>query len=70
MSVRRILSSLVVSALLCGASSLALAQTVAPKGAKDAPIKGYVFTSWVSLTAAPAGPSAAMAANERSATSR
>ena len=36
MSVRRILSSLVVSALLCGASSLALAQTAAPKGAKDA----------------------------------
>jgi hypothetical protein len=36
LSVRRILSSLVVSALLCGASSLALAQTVAPKGAKDA----------------------------------
>lgn len=35
MSVRRILSSLVVSALLCGASSLALAQTAAPKGAKD-----------------------------------
>ena len=33
MSVRRILSSLVVSALLCGASSLALAQTAAPKGA-------------------------------------
>jgi len=36
LSVRRILSSLVVSALLCGASSLALAQTAAPKGAKDA----------------------------------
>ena len=36
MSVRRILSSLVVSALLCGASSLAQAQTAAPKGAKDA----------------------------------
>ena len=35
MSVRRILSSLVVSALLCGASSLAQAQTAAPKGAKD-----------------------------------
>jgi hypothetical protein len=35
LSVRRILSSLVVSALLCGASSLALAQTAAPKGAKD-----------------------------------
>jgi hypothetical protein len=35
--VRRILSSLVVSALLCGASSLAQAQTAAPKGAtKDA----------------------------------
>ena len=33
MSVRRILSSLVVSALLCGASSLALAQTAAPKAA-------------------------------------
>ena len=36
MSVRRILSSLVVSALLCGALSLAQAQTAAPKGAKDA----------------------------------
>ena len=36
MSVRRILSSLVVSALLCGASGLAQAQTAAPKGAKDA----------------------------------
>jgi hypothetical protein len=36
LSVRRILSSLVVSALLCGASSLALAQTAAPKAAKDA----------------------------------
>ena len=38
MSVRLILSSLVVSALLCGASSLAPAQTAAPapKGAKDA----------------------------------
>ena len=36
MSVRRILSSFVVSALLCGASSLAQAQTAAPKGAKDA----------------------------------
>ena len=36
MSVRRILTSLVVSALLCGASSLAQAQTAAPKGAKDA----------------------------------
>jgi len=33
LSVRRILSSLVVSALLCGASSLALAQTAAPKAA-------------------------------------
>jgi len=33
LSVRRILSSLVVSALLCGASSLAPAQTAAPKGA-------------------------------------
>jgi hypothetical protein len=36
LSVRRILSSLVVSALLCGASSLAQAQTAAPKGAKQA----------------------------------
>jgi hypothetical protein len=35
LSVRRILSSLVVSALLCAASSLAQAQTAAPKGAKD-----------------------------------
>ena len=35
MSVRRILSSLVVSALLCGASSLAHAQTAAPKATKD-----------------------------------
>ncbi len=35
MSVRRILSSFVVSALLCGATSLAQAQTAAPKGAKD-----------------------------------
>jgi hypothetical protein len=36
MSVRRILTSLVASALLCGASSLAQAQSVAPKAAKDA----------------------------------
>jgi hypothetical protein len=36
LSVRRILSSFVVSALLCGASSLAQAQTAAPKGAKEA----------------------------------
>ena len=36
MSVRRILSFLAVSALLCGASSLAQAQTAAPKAAKDA----------------------------------
>lgn len=35
MSVRRILSFLVVSALLCGASSLAQAQTAAPKAAKE-----------------------------------
>jgi hypothetical protein len=35
LSVRRILSSFVVSALLCGASSLAQAQTAAPKGAKE-----------------------------------
>ena len=35
MSVRRILSFLAVSALLCGASSLAQAQTAAPKAAKD-----------------------------------
>ena len=36
MSVRQILTSLVLSALLCGASSLALAQSAAPKGGKDA----------------------------------
>ena len=36
MSVRQILTSLVLSALLCGASSLAQAQTAAPKGGKDA----------------------------------
>ena len=36
MSVRQILTSLVLSALLCGASSLALAQSAAPKGAKEA----------------------------------
>ena len=36
MSVRQILTSLVLSALLCGASSLAQAQSAAPKGAKDA----------------------------------
>jgi Invasion associated locus B (IalB) protein len=34
--VRQILTSLVLSALLCGASSLAQAQSAAPKGAKDA----------------------------------
>ncbi|WP_354066908.1 invasion associated locus B family protein [Bradyrhizobium sp. OAE829] len=33
---RQILTSLVLSALLCGASSLAQAQSAAPKGAKDA----------------------------------
>ena len=36
MSVRQILTSLVLGALLCGASSLAQAQSAAPKGAKDA----------------------------------
>jgi hypothetical protein len=36
LSVRRILSSLVVSALLCGASGLAQAQTAAPKATKNA----------------------------------
>jgi hypothetical protein len=35
LSVRQILTSLVLSALLCGASSLVLAQSAAPKGAKD-----------------------------------
>ena len=35
MSVRQILTSLVLSALLCGASSLAQAQSAAPKGAKE-----------------------------------
>ena len=35
MSVRQTLTSLVLSALLCGASSLAQAQSAAPKGAKD-----------------------------------
>ena len=35
MSVRQILTSLVLSALLCGAPSLAQAQSAAPKGAKD-----------------------------------
>jgi hypothetical protein len=34
--VRQILTSLVLGALLCGASSLAQAQSAAPKGAKDA----------------------------------
>jgi hypothetical protein len=34
--VRQILTFLVLSALLCGASSLAQAQSAAPKGAKDA----------------------------------
>jgi hypothetical protein len=36
LSVRQILTSLVLGALLCGASSLAQAQSAAPKGAKDA----------------------------------
>jgi hypothetical protein len=36
LSVRQILTFLVLSALLCGASSLAQAQSAAPKGAKDA----------------------------------
>ncbi|MBN8992598.1 MAG: Invasion associated locus B family protein [Rhizobiales bacterium] len=36
MSVRQILTSLVLSALLCGACGLAQAQSAAPKGAKDA----------------------------------
>ena len=36
MSVRRILTSLVVTAALCGATSQAQAQSVAPKAAKDA----------------------------------
>ena len=36
MSVRQILTSLFLSALLCGVSGLAQAQSAAPKGAKDA----------------------------------
>jgi hypothetical protein len=36
LSVRQILTSLVLSALLCGAPGLALAQSAAPKGAKEA----------------------------------
>jgi hypothetical protein len=35
LSVRQILTSLALSALLCGVSSLAQAQSAAPKGAKD-----------------------------------
>ena len=37
MSVRRILTSLVASVVMCGAASLAQAQGAAPKGAKEAP---------------------------------
>ncbi len=33
-------------------------------GAQDQPIKGYVYTSWLSLTAQPVGPSQAMTAND------
>ena len=57
MSVRRILSSLVVSALLCGASSLAQAQTAAPKGAKDA-AKDTAKPAAAAKPAAPAKPPA------------
>ena len=48
MSVRRILTALVASCVMCGAAGLALAQTPAPKAAKDA-----------AKPAAPAKPAAA-----------
>lgn len=34
------------------------------QGAEDRPIRGYVFTGWLSLTAQPAGPSQAMTTND------
>jgi Invasion associated locus B (IalB) protein len=58
LSVRRILSSLVVSALLCGASGLAQAQTAAPKGAKDA-TKDAAKPAAAAKSAAPAAKPAA-----------
>jgi hypothetical protein len=57
LSVRRILSSLFVSALLCGASSLAQAQTAAPKAAKDA-AKDTAKPAAAAKPAAPAKPAA------------
>lgn len=63
MSVRRILSSLVVSALLCGASGLAQAQTAAPKGAKDTTKDAAKETAKPAAAAKPAAkPDAAAAA--------
>jgi Invasion associated locus B (IalB) protein len=53
MSVRRILTIVTMSALLCGASSLAQAQSAASKGAKAAP---------KAVAAKPAAPAAAPAA--------
>ena len=55
MSVRQILTSLVVSALLCGASSLAQAQSAAPKGAT----KGAAKPAATEKPAAAAKPGAA-----------
>ena len=57
MSVRRILSPLVVGALLCGSSSLAQAQTAAPKAVKDA-AKDTAKPAAAAKPAAPAKPAA------------
>jgi Invasion associated locus B (IalB) protein len=62
--VRRILTSLIASALLCGGTSLAQAQTAAPKGAKDAakPAAAAKPATPAAKPAAPGKPEAAAAA--------
>ena len=61
---RRILTSLIASALLCGGTSLAQAQTAAPKGAKDAakPAAAAKPATPAAKPAAPGKPEAAAAA--------
>lgn len=64
MFVRRILTSLIASALLCGGTSLAQAQTAASKGAKDAakPAAAAKPATPAAKPAAPGKPEAAAAA--------
>src|SRR4051812_26909381 len=59
MSARRILVILTASMLVCGVSSLAQAQTAAPKGAKAAPAKPAPAKPESKPAAAPAAAAAA-----------